>query len=96
MLGRDICLPINFLTGRPDGEQAYQSTDCVRDLQKHLEKVYNFTRWSEAQNWHDESSYTSYSYAARSKDEALDEGNPMWLYNPTMKKGLTPKLMRPW
>lgn len=35
-------------------------------------------------------------YDASSQDEVLSEGDPVWLYNPTRKKGLTPNLARTW
>ena len=92
MLGRDLRLPVDLLTGRPHDEPVSQTTDYAMDLQEKLEKVHNFAR----NNLRLKSDRMKEYYDAGSQDETLNEGDPVWLYNPTRKKGLTPKLTRPW
>ena len=35
-------------------------------------------------------------YDTRASTSQFNRGNPVWLYNPQRKKGISPKLMRPW
>jgi hypothetical protein len=91
MLGRDLRLPVDLLTGRPDDKPLSEVTDYAIDLQK-LERVHDFAR----NNLKLKSDKMKEYYDTSSQDETLNEGDPVWLYNPTRKKGLSPKLMRPW
>ena len=92
MLGRDLRLPVDLLTGRPNDEPLSEVTDYAIDLQEKLERVHNFAR----ENLKLRSDKMKEYYDASSQEETLHEGDPVWLYNPTRKKGLSPKLMRPW
>lgn len=92
MLGRDLRLPVDLLTGRPDNEPLSEATDYAIDLQEKLERVHDFAR----NNLKLKSDKMKEYYDASSQDETLNEGDPVWLYNPARKKGLSPKLMRPW
>ena len=92
MLGRDLRLPVDLLTGRPNDEPLSEVTDYAIDLQEKLERVHNFAR----ENLKLRSDKMKEYYDASSQEETLNEGDPVWLYNPTRKKGLSPKLMRPW
>ena len=92
MLGWNLRLPVDLLTGRPDDEPSSQTTDYALDLQERLERVHNFAR----NHLKLKSDKMKEYYDASSQDEQLEEGDPVWLYNPQRKKGLTPKLMRPW
>ena len=92
MLGQNLHLPVDLLTGRPDDEPSSQTTDYALDLQERLERVHNFGR----NHLKLKSDKMKEYYDASSQDEQLEEGDPVWLYNPQRKKGLTPKLMRPW
>ena len=92
MLGRDLRLPVDLLTGRPEDEPIPQTSDYVLNLQERLEKVHNFAR----NNLRLKSDKMKEYYDAKAQDDPLNEGDSVWLYNPKRKKGLTPKLMKPW
>lgn len=92
MLGRDLCLPIDLLTGRPNGEPDFQTTNYARNLQKSSRKFITLPK----NNIMLKSDRMKEYYDTSSKDEAPAEGDTVWLHKPTRKKGLTPKLMRPW
>ena len=92
MLGRDLCLPADLLTGQQEDEPIPQTSDYVLNLQERLEKVHNFAR----NNLRLKSDKMKEYYDAKAQDDPLNEGDPVWLYNPKRKKDLTPKLMKPW
>ena len=84
---------MDLLTGRPNNKLLHVVTDHAKDLQEKLERVHNFARDNLKLKT---DKMKEYNYDASSQDETLNEGDSVWLYNPTRKKGLSPKLMRPW
>ena len=92
MMGRELRLPIDLAYGRPREEQPTQGTDYVKDLQERLENVHHFARCHLSVM----SDRMKHHYDSRLEGHTLEKGDPVWLHNPQRKKGLTPKLTRPW
>ena len=92
MLGRDIQLPADVLTGRLedvnyDGPDQY--TDHLRDR---LEQVHQYAR--EHLNVASERQKRNYDHKAQAG--GYNRGDAVWLYSPKKVKGYSPKLQRPW
>jgi len=66
--------------------------DYVTTLQERLERIHHFAR--EHQDLMTERMKQQYDLSLRCPQ--LTTGNVVWLYNPQRKKGLSPKLQRPW
>lgn len=93
MLGREIRLPVDLVTGRPpDEELPTVTTDYAVTLQKRLEEVHHHVRSQlkfsgESMRRH---------YDRNSKAAKFQAGELVWLHNPKRKKGLSPKLQSAW
>ena len=92
MLGRDPKLPVDLCFGRPEEEPIESMHDYVTTLQERLERIHHFAR--EHQDLMTERMKQRYDLSLRCPQ--LKTGNVVWLYNPQRKKGLSPKLQRPW
>jgi hypothetical protein len=90
--GRDLRLPVDLLIGRPEPEHI--KSGFATELQERLETIHRFTRdHLKAQS--DRMKDVDY-YDQNLAGRDLHEGDPVWMHNPQRKKGLTPKLIRPW
>ena len=92
MLGRELKLPIDLMFGRPEEELPQTATDYTSALQERLERVYDFAR----AHLRVASDKMKQRYDLPLQCPQLEAGDAVWLYNPQRKKGLTPKLQRPW
>ena len=92
MMGRDLRLPIDLFIGRPSGEVPVHKSEYVQKLCDRMERIHNFAREhlqmrSDKMKDH----YDSYVF-----EKELQEGDAVWLHNPQRKKGVSPKLSKPW
>ena len=92
MFGRDLRLPIDLLYGCPDKGPVQHKSLYTRQLQESLEQVHSFARDRLKVMSDGMKSY----YDSHLEGGQLEEGTAVWLYSPQRKKGVTPKLMRPW
>ena len=90
MLGWDLRLPIDPLFRRPEDEMP--TTIFSEELGKRLEQVLEFART----NLKVASDRSKKRYDSMAEDTHLEKGEPVWVYIPQRKKGISPKLMRPW
>jgi len=93
MLGRELRLPIDLLTGRPPPEDHPISTaDFSRKLEERLAAVFREVRTNLLQSGKVMKQRTDKT----AKAAPYAAGDQVWLYNPRRKKGLSTSLMRPW
>ena len=83
MLGRDL------MFGRPEDKPPQTATSCASMLQEWLKRVHEFAHGKM-------SNRMKQRYDRLLEHQPLEAGEPVWLYNPQRKKGLTPKMQRPW
>ena len=93
MLGRNLRVPVDLLTGRPPGDISNPvSLPFPTFLQERLTTAHMHAR--------DRMRTAGYEMKARydmRAEEAVHKvGDQVWLYNPRRKKGLSPKLQSPW
>ena len=96
MLGRRTQLPIDLMLGRnytKEEEEAFHLLPTfVQEMQERIDNVHQFARAnirmvSERQKKH---------YDRKVAVKPYKRSDAVWLHNPTRKKGLSPKLQRPW
>ena len=92
MLGREMRLPVDLLLGRPAQEEPDLATPYAEHLQQTLETVHEFAR----SNLKLSSDRSKMYYDTKSSDNTYNTSDPVWLYNPKKKKGVSPKLSRNW
>ena len=92
MLGRDLKLPVDLCFGRPEEEPIESTSDYVTTLQEKLVRIHHFA--CEHQSLMSERMKQRYDLSLRCPQ--LKAGDAVWLHNPQRKKGLSPKLQRPW
>ena len=92
MLGRDLSLPIDLHFGRPEDEAPASTTAFAEELEKRLEHVHEFAR----RNLKVAIDKMKERYDSMAESTPLERGEPVWVYIPQRKKGISPKLMRPW
>ncbi len=90
MLGRELKLPIDLLCSRPEENDV--ATPYVQTMQERMEEVHQFTR----ERLQLASDRMNRYYDAAVRETSYKRGDPVWLYSPQRKKGLSPKLQRPW
>ena len=90
MLGRELKLSIDLLFPRPEENDLVTTyADTLRDR---MERVHRFAR-SHLQLASDR---MKRYYDASVREMSYKRGDPVWLYNPQRKKGISPKFQRPW
>ena len=92
VFGRDLRLPVDLLLGRPEEEVWRAADNYTDDLCAKLERVHHFAR----NNLRMTSDRMKQRYDLLQSGSLLAAGDPVWLHNPQRKKGLSPKLQRPW
>ena len=94
MMGRDLRLPIDLFIGRPSKEVPLHKSQYAQQLYHRLERIHSFAR----EHLKVKSDKMKEHYNSRSAGDAseLEEGDAAWLHNPQRKKGISPKLSRPW
>ncbi len=94
MLGREINLPLTAVVATPkeeDGE-APDYEDYVADLQERMHTAHEIART----HLKKAAVHQKQQYDPRTKSHALTAGQPVWLWDPSRKKGLSPKLTSKW
>ncbi len=90
MMGRELRLPVDLLYGRPEEED--RRTPYAEALQNRLDQVHEYARTRLQMS----SDRMKRYYDAGTSKQSFEAGDPVWLFNPRRRKGLTPKLQRPW
>ncbi len=91
MFGRDLRLPVDLQFGRPT-EEPRPVTEYVATMQEKIERVHHFAR-THLKLMSDQ---MKERYNCALEGQPLEAGEAAWLHNPQRKKGLSPKLSRPW
>ncbi|GFS55317.1 retrovirus-related Pol polyprotein from transposon 412 [Trichonephila clavipes] len=91
LFGRDLRLPCDLLFGRPSDTPS-SPEEYVQNLQARFEDVHNLAR--ERINLRTEKMKTRYD--TKATGHQFKEGDKVWFYNPTRRKGLSPKLQSHW
>ncbi|GFX31590.1 retrovirus-related Pol polyprotein from transposon 412 [Trichonephila clavipes] len=91
LFGRDLRLPCDLLFGRPPDTPS-SPEEYVQNLQARFEDVHNLAR--ERINLRTEKMKTRYD--TKATGHQFKEGDKVWFYNPTRRKGLSPKLQSHW
>ncbi|KFM75477.1 hypothetical protein X975_06893, partial [Stegodyphus mimosarum] len=91
LFGSDLRLPCDLLLGRPPDAPS-SPEEYIQDLQARFEVMHNFAR--ERVNLVMEKTKTRYD--TRATGRRFKERDKVWLWNPTRRKGVCPKLQSPW
>ncbi|GFU05306.1 retrovirus-related Pol polyprotein from transposon 412 [Trichonephila clavipes] len=91
LFGRDLRLPCDLLFGRPPDTPS-SPEEYVQNLQARFEDVHNLAR--ERINLRTEK--MKIRYDTKATGHQFKEGDKVWFYNPTRRKGLSPKLQSHW
>ena len=93
MFGGQIDLPIDPQLGRPEQDSGDQNkTEYVQRLQARLDRVHVFARGNMKLGSERHQRY----YDHKAQNRGFERGDPVWLPNPRLTKGRTPKLQKPW
>ena len=92
MLGRNVQLPVELLFSRPQEEALDSPTKYAHQLQQRMERTHDFAR----DTLRIESDRQKRHYDHRADRGLYDVGDAVWLHNPKRKRGISPKLQRPW
>ncbi|GFX45198.1 retrovirus-related Pol polyprotein from transposon 412 [Trichonephila clavipes] len=87
LFGRDLRLPANLLFSLP-AEESLASEEYIDKLQARMEEMHHLAR--ERIGMASEKMKTRYD--ARATGHEFHEGDKVWLWNPKLRKGLSPKL----
>ncbi|GFU53194.1 retrovirus-related Pol polyprotein from transposon 412 [Trichonephila clavipes] len=91
LFGRDLRLPCDLLFGRPPDTPS-SPEEYVQNLQARFEDVHHLAR--ERINLRTEKMKTRCD--TKATGHQFKEGDKVWFYNPTRRKGLSPKLQSHW
>ena len=94
MLGREVNLPLNAVVASPaeeDGE-AMDYDDHVSALQKRLRDSHEVAR----EHLKGAAIHQKKQYDHKAGQQDLKEGQPVWLWDPSRKRGISPKLTSNW
>lgn len=92
MLGRELRLPIDLLFFGPREETLPSPTEYPHRVQERMEQAHDLAK----ETLKIESDRQKSCYDFRVDRCLYCAGDVVWLYNPRRKKGVTPKLQRPW
>ena len=94
MLGRHINLPIDLeIGGQPeDTDEIPSPVEFLMRLKERMEVIHRFAR----ENMKMASERQKKYYDLKARCHLYQRGDAVWLHNPTRRKGLSPKLQRPW
>jgi hypothetical protein len=88
----ELRLPVDLFLGRPQEEVSQTVTEYVTDLTEKLGSVHQFCR-GQLQLVSDR---MKERYNLLQTVEALEKGDAVWLHTTQRRKGLSPKLQKPW
>ncbi|KAG7157489.1 hypothetical protein Hamer_G005932 [Homarus americanus] len=93
MLGHELRLPVDLLTGRPpDEEIPEETTSYVKSLRERLTEAHYQVRGALEFS----GDVMKLNHDVKASQVFYKYGNKVWLYNPLRKKGQSPKLQSPW
>lgn len=93
LFGRENALPLHVVVGDPNREDTVPDPDSYVDQLRHLLlRVYALVRT----NIDHSTAIQKRCYDHRAKRPEFREGQPVWLYNPQRRRGISPKLTAPW
>ncbi|MCG7866651.1 MAG: DDE-type integrase/transposase/recombinase [Candidatus Thiodiazotropha taylori] len=98
MLGREITLPLEVVTGHPEScggsqDQVHVDEDeYLEGLRSNMVKVHDVAR----RNLKIQSTYQKRHYDLKAKKQSFEPGQPVWLYHPTRRVGVCSKLTSKW
>jgi hypothetical protein len=93
MLGREAELPIDIVMGHPEeGVKEGNQHEYVDKMKEKMTWVHDMARESIQLK----SDHQKRNYDLRAKPLRFEVGDAVWLHNPARKKGVSPKLSRPW
>ena len=94
MFGRPINLPVHLLLGIPEpaNNQSGDKSEYATKLREKIDKTHAFAR----ENIKLESNRQKRNYDHSARSRQFNRGDPVWLHNPVIKKGKSPKLQRIW
>ena len=93
MLERETELPIDLMFGKPPGEtEGTDVLEYVVSLRQKIESAHEFARKHLSKS----AIRQKRNYDRGVSEQCFKQGDAVWLYTPTKKKGLTPKLQRYW
>jgi transposase InsO family protein len=91
IFGKDLKLPCDLMFGTPEAEKL-EVHDYADELQKRLLEIHDMVR----ERIQISSDRMKSRYDIRANSAGFQENDMVWLYNPTRKKGLSPKLSQSW
>ena len=89
--GREINLPMTAVIGRPPQENV-SVEQHIESIQQKLVEAHEQAR----QSLQKQAAYQKRHYDIKSKERQLDEGQAVWLYEPTSQVGVCAKLAPKW
>ena len=93
MIGREATLPIDVMLGRPESvEVPSNETKYAQSLRQRIDLIHDFAR----KHLQIESDRQKRYYDHLAQQHSFKQGDAVWLHNLKRKKGLCPKLQRPW
>ena len=94
MQGREVMLPVDLLFGKPEPKRdGVGMTEHAQKLRERLERVHKFAREHLKISTSDQQKKNYDHWPVR--HTLYMRGDGVWLHNPQRKKGLCPKLQRP-
>ena len=93
MLGRELPLPSHLLVGSPEPVEKYQNVhEYATKLHSKMQKCHEEARMNSSKGMR----YQKKQYDRRANRRTLHTGQIVWLYNPTKRIGVSPKLQIRW
>ena len=92
MLGRQIRGPAELVISRPDGEVLAKGTPYVEGLRDRLEVVHDQVRHKQELVGLE----MKHRYDKKADKTGFQPGDAVYLFNPRVRRGRSPKLARPW
>jgi hypothetical protein len=92
MMGRELRVPLDLLMGIPSKKNYVKKLSYVEKLEESMDIAHSFAR--KRSRITTDRMKTRYNINATAV--TLSVGTPVWLYRPQRKKGLSPKLSKPW
>jgi hypothetical protein len=92
VFGREVAMPVDVVFGLPPENEGQEITEHVAELRKRLEIVYEFSR----ENLRKACFQQKSNYDKRAKTKHYNVGDLVWLWTPSRRRGISPKLQRFW
>ena len=90
--GRELYMPLDVVMGQPEGSEAIDELEYVKDLRERLEDAYDIAR----EHLRESAERQKRHYDVRAYEDPYTEGDLVWIMNKTRKKGKCPKMQDRW